>query len=298
MERDDLLQKWLNGTLTPEEQIAFNALDDAPFLREILEEGKRFSAEKYSKVSDFKTLENRLAEKKKFKWLHLVPKIAAVLLISFAVFHFITNSTTTFTTEYSENKKITLPDNSLVQLNEFTSIEYKAKNWEQNRSLQLNGEAFFDVEKGSRFDVNTPHGIISVLGTEFNVLSRDSIFKVSCYEGLVQVLYHKKTIQLPAGSEFVLKNNSEEKTSISIVTPQWINNKSIFEHALIENVIAELEKQYNVNIVFNTTNNNLYFTGAFTHNNIDSALKAITQPFNLTYKIKNKTEIIISDESN
>ena len=71
-----------------------------------------------------------------------------------------------------------------MKLNELSQLEYNASKWDENRSLELKGEAFFDVEKGKRFDVTTEFGNVSVLGTEFNVLSRDSIFKVSCYEGL------------------------------------------------------------------------------------------------------------------
>ena len=76
-----------------------------------------------------------------------------------------------------------------------SELNYNASKWGEKRELELKGEAFFDVEKGKRFDVNTELGKISVLGTEFNVLSRDSIFKVSCYEGLVQVTYGNEKIK-------------------------------------------------------------------------------------------------------
>lgn len=299
MDKNELIQKWLKGDLTHEEQIAFDALEDAPFFKEIIEEGKRFDAKEHAKVNSFETLEGRLSNKKKVNWTKIIPRIAAVLIISLGLFYFVNNpSAKNFNTQYSENKTITLPDNSVVNLNEFSNLQYQTKKWKENRNLQLKGEAFFDVEKGSRFNVNTSYGTISVLGTEFNVLSRDSIFKVSCYEGLVQVTYNQKTIKLPAGAEFTLSNITEEKTNIVLATPQWLNNKSVFERVLLNDVIKELEKHYKISVATNLKNKDVYFTGAFSNNNLESALKAITQPFNLTYSIKNKTEIIISDEPN
>lgn len=299
MEKNELIEKWLKGELSPEEQLAFDALEDAPFFKEIIEEGKRFSAEKQAKVNSFETLESRLSAKKNSNWMKLIPRIAAVLIISLGLFYFVNNSSSkSFNTQYSENKTITLPDNSIVQLNELSKLEYQTKNWNKNRTLNLNGEAFFDVEKGSRFDVNTNYGTVSVLGTEFNVVSRDNKFIVSCYEGLVQVNYNQKNIKLPAGSEFILNGTTEEKKKIVLATPQWLHNQSTFERVLLNDVIKELEKQYGVSVITNVESNDVYFTGAFTHDNLESAIKAITQPFNLTYKIKNNTEIIISDDPN
>lgn len=299
MDKNELIQKWLNNELTYEEQNAFDALDDAPFLKEIIEEGKRFSAEKHSKITDFKMLEKRLADKKKTRWSQIIPRIAAVLLISFGLFYFINNPTnTTYNTKYSENKTITLPDNSIVELNELSNLTYQVKNWKNNRTLQLKGEAFFDVEKGMRFDVNTTKGTVSVLGTEFNVLDRDSIFKVSCYEGLVQVSYQNKMIKLPAGKEFTLVNGIEQNTNTALAEPKWLKNMSVFDNIPLVDVIKELELQYNVTIELSIKNKHTNFTGAFTNNNIENALKAITQPLNLLYEKKNNTEIIISDEPN
>ncbi|CAL2102483.1 FecR family protein [Tenacibaculum sp. 190130A14a] len=299
MEKNELIEKWLKNELTPDEQVAFDALEDAPFFNEIIEEGQRFNAKKHAQVTSFETLENRLSAKNNTNWKKIIPRIAAALIIGFSLFYFVNNpSIKEFDTQYSESKTITLPDHSVVQLNELSKLEYQSKNWEENRNLDLKGEAFFDVEKGSRFDVNTSYGTVSVLGTEFNVVSRDGLFRVSCYEGLVEVRYNEKTVKLPAGSEFVLTNTSEEKRNIVIATPQWLHNQSIFERVLLKDVITELEKQYKVTVISNIQNKEIYFTGAFTHTNLESAIKAITHPFNLTYNIKNKTEIIISDDPN
>lgn len=299
MKKDDLIQKWLNGELTHQEQIAFDALEDASFLKEILEEGQRFKADKHASVPSFDTIEHRLATKTpaSTSWLPFLSKIAAVFLIGLGIFYFFNNnSIETFQTQYAESTTVVLPDNSVVKLNELSNLEYQTKNWNNYRSLRLKGEAFFDVEKGMRFDVKTTNGTVSVLGTEFNVLDRDSIFKVSCYEGLVQVSYKKKVTKLPAGKELIIKKGIVQNTNTALAEPIWLKNMSVFNNALIIEVIAELEKQYNTKVQLNIKNKHTKFTGAFTNNNLESALKAIAHPFNLSYEIKNKQQVIIWDE--
>ena len=205
------------------------------------------------------------------------------------------NSAESFGTDYAQNEVITLPDHSIVNLNELSQIEYNASKWNEKRTLDLTGEAFFDVAKGKRFDVKTDQGIVSVLGTEFNVLSRDSIFKVTCYEGLVAVTYNNETLELPVGTEFTLINGNAKKTNIVVSEPYWIKNMSVFENTSLKNVMFELEKQYKVKVIY-TSENNVNFTGAFEHGNLDNALRSITQPLNLTYMTEDNKVILWNAE--
>ncbi|CAM1359017.1 conserved hypothetical protein [Tenacibaculum sediminilitoris] len=301
MEKDYLIQKWLRNELTNEEQATFNALKDASFYEEIIQESQRFKADKHISIPSFETLENRLPDKKSTlssSWITLISKIAAILIIGLGIFYFFNNKKSeVIKTQYADNKSIILPDNSIVKLNELSRLEYNTTTWKKQRSLQLNGEAYFDVEKGMRFDVNTPNGTVSVLGTEFNVLDRDSIFKVSCYEGLVEVTYKNKITKLPAGKEFAIVKNIEQHTHTVLAQPKWLKNMSAFDNTLFADVIFEFEQQYNVKVQINIIgNDSMRFTGAFTNNNLENALKAITHPFNLSYEIKNKQQVIIWDE--
>lgn len=298
MDKEYLIKKWLNNELSEAEAESFKALDDAKLCEEIIEEAQRFKGDTQAKVASFNELDQLLPTQNKvisLNWMKIVSSIAAILVVGIAMFSLLDkNKMSTFETDYAQNEIITLPDNSIVNLNQLSQLEYNAADWDKARTLKLNGEAYFDVEKGKRFDVKTNQGIISVLGTEFNVLSRDSIFKVTCYEGLVQVNYNNKEVQLPAGTEFILKSENAKKTNIIVAEPYWIKNMSVFENAAIEDVFKELERQYKVSITHDS-NTELQFTGAFEHNNLENALKSITQPLNLTYIVKNNKEVIIKD---
>lgn len=299
MDKEQLVIKWLSNDLTKEESKAFNALEEAELYKEIIEEAQRFNGNTHAKVDSFDVLDEKLVSKSNnsIHWLKVVSRIAAVFIVGFALFTFLNKDQIgSFQTTLAQKKVIILPDNSIVNLNELSELQYNNSKWDTNRSLDLIGEAFFDVEKGKQFDVNTPFGTVSVLGTEFNVMSRDSIFKVSCYEGLVQVAFDDENVKLPAGTEFILSSGKGSKSKITIAEPHWLKNMSVFENASFEDVIIELEKQYNIVVQFPSDLNNK-FTGAFEHDNLEYALKSIAKPFNLTYEI-DTNEVIITNGEN
>ncbi|TCK67927.1 FecR family protein [Winogradskyella wandonensis] len=300
MDKEYLVKKWLTNDLTNEEAEAFSALEDAALYKEIIEESKRFSGNTNAKVESFAALDKKLDSKsgKSINWAKAVSAIAAIFVVGFALFTLVNrDNINTFNTELAQNEVIVLPDNSTVNLNELSELKYNTSKWQETRSLDLKGEAFFDVEKGKRFDVRTEFGTVSVLGTEFNVFSRDSVFKVACYEGLVQVSYNNNSIKLPAGTAFMLSSGKGVKSDIAITEPHWLKNMSVFDNASFDAVVKELEKQYNIKIQY-PANLSLRFTGAFEHDNLENALKSISKPLNLTYIIEPNNMVIIENGEN
>lgn len=300
MKKDELIEKWLKNELYSAEKEAFQQLDDADFNTYIVDYAKHFKASNHSEISDFNSFNERYKKQKtpvrRIGWQSPLLKVASMVIVALGLyFTFFFNQETQIKTLANENSTITLPDNSIVKLNEFSELAFNENNWDKNRVLQLNGEAFFDVEKGSRFDVNTSNGTVSVLGTEFNVTSRDSIFKVSCYEGLVQVTYNDKDVKLPAGTEFNLVLDKGIKSKIAVAEPYWLKNMSVFENIALTEVVKELETQFDINVQY-PTNFNANFTGAFEHGNLDNALKSITKPLDLTYTIQNSKVVITRNE--
>ena len=137
-----------------------------------------------------------------------------------------------------------------MHLNAGSTINFNENSWDEKRLVKLSGEAFFKVAKGSKFEVITDLGIVSVLGTQFNVKNRGANFEVVCYEGLVAVSVKGKTVKLSAGDSFKLGIVYENV--IIKNTPLWINNESDFKSEPVINVINEFERQYNVSV--QTTN--------------------------------------------
>lgn len=291
MDKETLIKKWLNHDLTPEEQRAFEALDDYENLVKLDGALHKFKAPELDSDYVFENISNHINKKQEVKtnWVKPILRIAAVLAICFSVYYFTTSTDTHIATLTSEKTNLTLPDASMVTLNSKSTLTYNDKKWEDNRNLDLKGEAFFKVTKGEKFTINTSQGNVTVLGTEFNVNSRDGLFNVTCYEGSVKVITDLKTDILKPGDNFLIldgKYIATEKETLR--KPKWLNNESHFKSMPFKYVLKEFERQYNVTIDSKTIDTNVLFTGSFTHKNKDLALKSITLPLNIKYSIKNQ----------
>ena len=253
MKEDTKLAKWLEGAMDEKELREFESLPEFETYRKI----KDFSAQLTVPEIDNDALYNSIAakrnriEKKVVRlnspWL---VRIAAVLVIALGLtFFFYTSNITTQVAQAGERTEFLLPDNSSVVLNAGSEAQYKSWNWNKKRSLDLTGEAYFRVAKGKTFDVNTPLGKVTVVGTQFNVKSRNNRFDVTCFEGKVKVTYNGKEQFLTPGKSVSFesgKNIAVPQTAS--VQPEWINHEVTFTAEKPEVVIAELERQYNVKI--------------------------------------------------
>ena len=224
-------------------------------------------------------------------------KIAAVFAVVITGYLYVDSLETVVKTSIADKHSFLLPDNSEVVLNSNSTIEYNKNSWNNQRELTLEGEAYFKVTKGSSFSVITPNGVVTVLGTEFNVFARDDMFLVNCYEGLVDVTFNDTSIKLPAGTKLNLENGVViNRNEISKTSPNWIANESSFENTTLQNVLNELEIQYPITITADISNLNRRFTGSFTHKNLNLALKSICDPLQLTYTLREESVSIYAKE--
>ena len=295
------ISKWLNNEMTEKEFLAFKATDDYKLYKDIAEEGSKIKLASVNEEAALKDFKARIQSKtkKKSKVISLkrsvVFKIAASFAVLVAISYFIFNTNQiTLKTDFAENKSFTLPDESKVILNAVSAITYK-KSFIKDRALKLNGEAYFSVKKGSSFTVNTSQGSVQVLGTKFNVKNREKAFNVFCYEGRVEVKSGSDKIVLTKGEgvKLIANNTLIKIDNNNINEPLWLQNESYFNEEIYSEVLAELERQFNVKINSNAINTNVLFTGGFRKNDLDSAIKSITLPLNINYQIKDN-EIILS----
>ena len=234
-------------------------------------------------------IEKRRAKKLTIQKLRPILQIAAVLIVGVVVYaSFFMNSMTTIQTLASQTKSINLPDASLVELNAMSTVSFNESNWNEKRLVNLDGEAFFNVEKGSKFDVKTSSGIITVVGTQFNIKNRKDYFEVKCFEGKVNVLYNNEVISLPAGKTMRVINKNVFHDNTDLEHPTWIDKFSSFKSVPLFEVIAEFERQYNLKIKNEfEMDMTILYSGTFVHNDKNLAIKSITMPFGLDYTIVN-----------
>lgn len=200
-------------------------------------------------------------------------------------------------TAIGQNDTIELPDNSLVVINAASKISYNKRRWNNNRKIKLEGEAFFKVEKGSTFTVETDKGSVTVLGTQFNVYNRDGSFEVECTEGRVRVdLADGRDFELRAGDRLSdIKDQTPILEKQAVKKVDWLNNYVDFSNRNLDEVLKELSIYYKVKIKTDVDLKEIKYNGFFTTRSLDSALYQVFFPLDLDYKLENN-EVIIEEK--
>ncbi|MNX79026.1 fec operon regulator FecR [compost metagenome] len=297
MKNEKEILKWFNNELSSKEIEDFKQSEDFDTLKKIAHYASQLETPKVDAQAALEAFKVRNQSKKKtkvrslnFKTFYRVAAVLVVMLTS-AYFLFF-NDTKSFETQIAQTKTVTLPDHSEVILNSATKLSFNEKKWAHKRALTLEGEAFFKVQKGKTFSVNTTAGVVTVLGTQFNVKERKNYFEVNCYEGLVSVTYNNETVKLPPGKTFrVINGIIENVEDFNAQNPSWIQQESSFNKIPLDQVIAELERQYDIKIKVEGVDTSKLFTGSFTHTDKEIALQAVTIPLKLGYRIQGKTII-------
>lgn len=302
MNNDKYIEKWLNNSLSKEEQHVFENTHDYQSLKKLDQALLKFKAPEYNVQGELTRLnQQKEGEGKvvKISWFQPMVRVAAVITMIIVGYLLIFNdSVTTIDSGTAQKTELLLPDQSSVMLNASSTISYVEKQWQEQREVKLKGEAYFKVAKGSRFDVKTATGIISVLGTQFNVKVRENYFEVICYEGLVAVKSGNESVELPPNHMFRIVNGEIfTDNDLNASSPSWIINESSFISVTYEQVLKEFERQYDVVITTNEVDLEQLFTGRFTHNDISLALKSISLPFNLSYELEEDQHIMLSSDN-
>ena len=202
---------------------------------------------------------------------------------------------TSVQTPFAKIENIALPDGSKVKLNADSKIQYDTKSWDKNRVVYMEGEAFFSVEKGSKFTVRTQNGSVLVLGTSFNVYNRNDQLKVHCETGRVSVKsVGKETILTPKQTVSVI--NREHTFTIDVADSDsrstWKKGIFVYKSDHLSDVVSELERQFDIKISLDKAFRKMKYTGSFNKSNLNTALIEVFYPLDLKYEIEGKKVII------
>lgn len=295
----DKYHQYLNGDASPEdlepEVLAF--LDKASELQ--FPEWKKTKDDIWNAIdAATETVEQ---EKKTFKLWPLLGGLAAAVVLFFvglSVFkgndpQLVTNPVEIATT-IGEFEQVTLPDGSQVSLNSNSTLSYSV-DW--NRTLTLEGEAFFEVTKGSKFTVNTTGGTVEVLGTSFNVFAREKDLVVACKTGKVKVeVAEKKYAKVITPGETVLsKRDTIKMLKIEpLMIGKWQTGEFYFENRPVIEVLDEIQRQFQVTIKTDSLEDKV-FSGYFINTaSLDVVLSMVCEPLNLSYNIVDGKDVVVT----
>ena len=269
---ETLLHKHLSGELSETEKFAFEKwLEASPENRRRLDEAERIWTLTASAGSQLDI--DLDLEKAQFKRriagesspakiftlaTHHVWRYAAVAVLLIGamalLWRFGTEGETDFLvveTRAGETQEVTLPDQSVVWLNELSRLAYPPEFGK--RTVELTGEAFFDVERdeSKTFEIRSGEGLVQVLGTSFNVRNRngEGEIRVTVATGRVgfKVVGTDEAQELTAGYQGVLHKTDRSMSSFPNDNPEflmWRSRPLAFDATSFDDVVALLRGRF------------------------------------------------------
>jgi len=226
---------------------------------------------------------------------------ASFLLLMGLSFFFYQSSVNTITKQYAtkpgEHAKIMLSDGTKIWLNAGSNLRYPAKFKGDTREVYLTGEAFFDVAKDKKhpFIIHTDKMDTKVLGTSFNVQAYpdQTTQEVSVLTGRVNVksTVTEENVYVTPGQKVVFKSQSNKLKAFTDIPVNsislWRKNIIVFEDAPLPEVIATINRNYNVTIEIGNKNlNNLKISAYFKELPVNEVVALVCNIINADYKLE------------
>ena len=314
----DLLSRYLSKTIRADEWTELKRFVDTTSDEALLSVLEQLWNEKEYKYNDFPEQEildsiftaagksNRRRSLKPV--LHRLMKIAAIFLIpillGITVYLYqdrqqmmvLGQNEVIINTTKGQKTLITLPDGTTAYLNSESSLRYRQNYGYENRKVNLEGEAFFEVKSDSvkKFIVSTAYINIEVLGTNFNVYAYETgdCIEMTLVSGLVKVVTQAEPIQMvfarPNEKVFYDKQTGNlhlKKTNVRRDTA-WMRGELIFRSEPFKSVLSQIECRYGVTIhVDGKLPEADRFTGYFESDRIEDVMTILKMHYSFNYKI-------------
>jgi len=199
-----------------------------------------------------------------------------------------------------EMKNITLSDGTVVHLNANSTLKIPEKFADNNRTVSLEGEAYFEVAKDSLrpFTIQTKKSETTVLGTKFNLSAYNKeATTLTLDEGKVAFKDKKdkvKSLIVLPNEQVVLGDESLVKTTVNTKYYKgWMNNTLYFNNDSFLEITNKIERIYGVTIHIKKHQlKNQIYKGEFENPEIGSLLDDLSFVLKFRYEIK-ENDIII-----
>lgn len=192
-----------------------------------------------------------------------------------------------------------LSDGTVVWLNSRSTIQYPASFAGKNRTIHLNGEAYFEVTHNAHkpFIVETTKGNVEVLGTKFNLeaYADKNSFVTSLMEGSVKVTSGNNELLIKPDEMAILEHGKLRVTPIEDYNVyRWKEGLICFRDETFVNIMNKFETCYGVTIkIENQKVLNSRYTGKFRQSDgISYALRVLQKDVKFTFERNEDNQII------
>ncbi len=164
-----------------------------------------------------------------------------------------------YETAVGEIEEVSLPDGSVVVLNEGSRLQLsRAFTKGERRAVVLEGEAYFDIQSNPKdpFTITTQKTEVQVLGTEFSLRAypEEDSTVVEVNEGLVRFADQKEELLLEANSRGACYHESElmdKQASVELTRPDWyLHRAQSFRAVPIQQLCDVLKERFQVELRF------------------------------------------------
>ncbi|WP_113617246.1 FecR family protein [Chitinophaga flava] len=211
-----------------------------------------------------------------------------------------TISWNTLSTPKGGQYSLVLPDGSRVWLNAASSLRYPTAFTGPKRTVTLTGEAYFEVQPNSAqpFFVTAGNTEVAVLGTNFNIMAYNNEKSISTtlLQGSVRVSQQAVNHILKPGQQSRSNENGTMEvidnadTNLAIA---WKNGFISFKSADIRTIMRQIERWYNIEVVFKGEIPTRTFTGDIPRSADLSALLRLLEISRIHFKLENEQLIVM-----
>jgi transmembrane sensor len=203
----------------------------------------------------------------------------------------------TISTPRGGQYQLVLADGSKVWLNAESSLRFPTAFVGKQRKVELTGEGYFEVAHNEQqpFIVQRGEAEVQVLGTHFNIngYADEPSLKITLLEGRVMVKKAEKLVYLNPGQQAVTKPSEENiKVDYDVDTEEvvaWKNGLFIFNNTSLETIMKQLERWYDVDVVYQGKVPEDHFNGNISRNNNLSEVLKVLEYSNIKFRVEGKT---------
>ena len=186
-----------------------------------------------------------------------------------------------------------LADGSEITLNKQSSLHYPTTFKGKTRSVELNGEAFFNItpDKERPFIIDVKDIQVTVVGTSFNVREDSNYVEVLVETGIVKVSHEGNEVTLQAGEKIKMPftGTVAAKEKVSDKLHNYYRTKEfVCDDTPLWKLVQVLNEAYKTNIVFGKEElKDLRMNTTFYNESLDQVLEVIHLTFNITVSKEN-----------
>jgi len=226
----------------------------------------------------------------RISWMRIAAMFILVIGLGILALQVFTNSEPKMQVVQSLDQIIpdTLPDGSIVTLNKHSVLSYPGKFKGDNRSISLQGEAFFEVtpDKSKPFIIQVNDVTVRVVGTSFNIKSINGNTEVIVETGIVQVIRKNQRVDLHPKEKLLVKNSDslfEKQKETGTLYNYYRTKEFECDNTPLWKLVDILNQAYDANIIIgNDKLRNLPLTTTFNNESLDNILEVIRQTFKIS----------------